>query len=105
MAMSSSMIKTSPCSRGRLPRSDDRDVSGASCQPMTHAITIRRATPDDAASIGVVLQAIVGEKVYSAIDSPFTLEQEHEYLKSLSTREGVFLAETTDRQVSGFPCL
>jgi ribosomal protein S18 acetylase RimI-like enzyme len=71
---------------------------------MTTTITIRRGTTDDAASIVAVWQAIV-EKIYSAIDCPFTLEQEGEYLKSLSAREGVFLAETAERKVVGFQSL
>jgi ribosomal protein S18 acetylase RimI-like enzyme len=72
---------------------------------MDTAITIRRGTTDDAASIVAVLQQIVAEKSHSAIDCPFTLEREREYLESLSTREGVFLAETADRQVVGFQSL
>jgi ribosomal protein S18 acetylase RimI-like enzyme len=72
---------------------------------MTTTITIRRGTTDDAASIVAVWQAIVAEKIYSAIDCPFTLEQEGEYLKSLSAREGVFLAETAERKVVGFQSL
>ena len=41
-------------------------------------VTIRRATPADAASIVAVWKEIVGEKIYSAIDCPFSLEQERE---------------------------
>jgi RimJ/RimL family protein N-acetyltransferase len=74
-------------------------------QPMTTTITIRRGTPDDAASIVSVWEAIVAEKIYSAIDYPFTTEREREYLKSLSEREGMFLAETAERQVVGFQSL
>ena len=72
---------------------------------MTTVITIRRGTTDDAASIVAVWQAIVAEKSYSAIDCPFALEREREYLTSLSARESVFLAETTERQVVGFQSL
>ena len=72
---------------------------------MTTTITIRRGTTEDAASIIAVLQAIVAEKSHSAIDCPFTLEREREYVKSLSAREGVFLAETAERQVVGFQSL
>src|SRR6266849_4310783 len=72
---------------------------------MTTAITTRRGTPDDAPSIVSVWQAIVSEKIYSAIDCPFTTEREREYLQSLSRREGMFLAETADRQVVGFQSL
>ncbi len=60
---------------------------------MSEQITIRRATPDDAPSIGAIWQVIAAEKIYSAIDCPFTLEQERAYIASLTEREGVFLAE------------
>ncbi len=72
---------------------------------MTTIITIRRGTTDDAPSVIAVWQAIAAEKIYSAIDCPFTLEQEREYLQSLSAREGMFLAETADRHVVGFQSL
>ena len=74
-------------------------------QPMTTTITIRRGTPDDAASIVSVWQAIVAEKIHSAIDYPFTSELEREYLTSLSEREGTFLAETAERRVVGIQSL
>src|SRR5437879_10054257 len=67
-------------------------------------IIIRRATPDDAACIVAVWKTIVAERIYSAVDCPFTTEQECEYLKSLSGREGLFLAETA-KQVVGFQSL
>jgi ribosomal protein S18 acetylase RimI-like enzyme len=44
-------------------------------------------------------------RISSAIECPFTLEREREYLESLSAREGVFLAETAERQVVGFQSL
>lgn len=63
-------------------------------------ITIRRATPDDAPSIVAIWQAIASERIYSAIDRPFTLEQEREYIASLSEREGVFVAEQDGRVIA-----
>jgi ribosomal protein S18 acetylase RimI-like enzyme len=56
-------------------------------------IFVRRATPDDAPGIVAIWQAIASEKIYSAIDRPFTVEQEREYIASLSAREGMFVAE------------
>jgi ribosomal protein S18 acetylase RimI-like enzyme len=67
-------------------------------------ILIRRATPDDAASLNAIWQVIAAEKIYSAIDVPFTIEQERAYLESLSDREGVFLAQV-DGKVIGFQSL
>ena len=63
-------------------------------------VSIRRATPDDAPSIVAIWQTIATEKIYSAIDRPFTLEQEHEYIASLTEREGVFLAECDGRVIA-----
>ncbi len=71
---------------------------------MSDPITIRRATPADAASIGAIWQVIAAEKIYSAIDCPFTLEQERAYLAALADREAVFLAEYAGR-VIGFQSL
>jgi hypothetical protein len=57
---------------------------------LTRDITIRRATPDDAQSIVAIWAAIVGERVFSAVDRPFTAEGEREYLQSLSTTGSAF---------------
>jgi len=67
---------------------------------MSTPVTIRRATPDDAASISAIWQVIAAEKIYSAIDCPFTLEQERAYIASLTEREGVFLAEHAGRVIA-----
>ncbi len=71
---------------------------------MSGPIAIRRATPDDAASIVAIWQVIVAEKDHSAVDEAFTVEGERAYIESLSQREGVFLAQAGDR-VIGFQTL
>ena len=81
---------------GRLHAADDSTVL---------PITIRRAVPDDAASIVGIWTGIVAELTYSAVDRPFTIEAEREYLAGLSEREGILLAETVDRHVVGFQSL
>jgi ribosomal protein S18 acetylase RimI-like enzyme len=53
---------------------------------------IRRATPDDAAGIAAVMEVIAGERIYSAIDRAWTVEEERRYLESRSPREGMFVA-------------
>jgi ribosomal protein S18 acetylase RimI-like enzyme len=73
-----------------MPNKESRDIH------------IRRATVDDAASICKVWEAIVEVKAYSAIDRPFTLNEERSYIQSLSDREGIFLAETAEHQIVGF---
>lgn len=71
---------------------------------MQMQVAIRRAMPDDAASIVAIWQVIAAEKIYSAIDQPFTIEQERAYIQPLSQREGIFLAEM-DGKVIGFQSL
>lgn len=71
---------------------------------MSTSITIRRATPDDAPGISAIWQAIAAEKIYSAIDRPFTIEQEREYIASLTAREGMFVAESNGA-IIGFQSL
>jgi len=56
------------------------------------SVTIRRAVADDAAPIVSVLATIVAERVHSAIDRAWTVEQERTYLASLSPREVVHIA-------------
>jgi L-amino acid N-acyltransferase YncA len=72
---------------------------------VTSPITLRRATPDDAASVVAILESIVAERTSSAIDCPFTIEQERQYLQSLSTREGIFLAEVANGEIVSFQSL
>jgi ribosomal protein S18 acetylase RimI-like enzyme len=72
---------------------------------MTSPMTVRRAIPDDAARVVAILESIVAERTCSAIDCPFTIEQERQYLQSLSTREGIFLAEAANAEVVGFQSL
>ena len=67
-------------------------------------IIIRKATIDDAESITDIWKIICDERIYSAIDEPFSLEEEKRYLSSLSDREGVFLA-IVDGKIVGFQTL
>jgi len=68
------------------------------------SIGIRRATADDAEAICAVWEIVCAERVYTAVNRPFTPQQEREYIASLSDREGVFLAEIGG-QVVGFQTL
>lgn len=67
-------------------------------------ITIRRATPDDAEAISAVWEAVCAERIYTAVNRPFTPQQERDFIASLSDREGTFLAEV-DGHVAGFQSL
>lgn len=67
-------------------------------------ITVRRATLRDAEAISAIWEVICTERVYTAVNRPFTPQQEREYLASLSDREGIFVAEV-DGSIVGFQSL
>ncbi len=67
-------------------------------------VLIRRATPEDAGAIASIWDVICAERVYTAVNRPFTPEQERAYIASLSDREGIFVAEVNGRIV-GFQSL
>jgi L-amino acid N-acyltransferase YncA len=68
-------------------------------------LKIRRALPEDAPEIVAVLAAVVAERVHSAIDGVWTVEQERAYVESLSPREVVHLALDGRGQVVGVQIL
>jgi L-amino acid N-acyltransferase YncA len=68
-------------------------------------INIRRAVPDDAAAIASVLAAIAAERVHSAIDRAWTVDQERAYLESLSPREAVHVAINAQSEIVGLQVL
>jgi L-amino acid N-acyltransferase YncA len=63
-------------------------------------LKVRRATPEDAPGIVGVLAAVIDERVHSAIDRVWSVEQERRYLESLSAREVIHVAlDDADRVV------
>lgn len=64
-------------------------------------MTIRRATEADSPGIAAVMQAIVAERAYSAIDQAWTIDEERRYLNSLSPREAVHVAIVESGQIVG----
>ena len=68
------------------------------------SIHVRCATADDAEAICAIWETVCAERVYTAVNRPFTPQQEREYIASLSDREGIFLAEIGG-QVAGFQTL
>jgi L-amino acid N-acyltransferase YncA len=68
-------------------------------------IAIRTATADDAEAIIAVLEGIAAERIYTAIDIPWSPEQQRRYLMSLSAREAVHVAETAKEGVIGYQTL
>jgi len=69
------------------------------------ALEIRRALPEDAAGIVAVLEVVAAERIHSAIDTVWTVEQEASYLKSLSRRESFHVAVDARAGIIGFQSL
>lgn len=67
-------------------------------------ISIRKATAQDAEEISAIWTVICSERIFSAVNKPFTPQQEREYISSLSDREGIFVAEK-EGQIIGFQSL
>ena len=64
---------------------------------------VRPATPDDAEAIVVILNAIIAARVYTAFDTPFTVEAEREYIRHLHPRAVLHVAVSrADRTIVGF---
>jgi ribosomal protein S18 acetylase RimI-like enzyme len=53
---------------------------------------IRRAIGEDAAAIVAVLKVVAAERVHSAIDEVWSVEDERHFIESLSAREAIHLA-------------
>ena len=70
-----------------------------------NSLHIRKASPTDAAGIVRVLETVASERVYSAIDRVWSIEQEARYLESLSQRETFHVAEDEGQGIVGFQSL
>lgn len=66
-------------------------------------LDIRQATPDDAQAIIDILNPIIAAGVHTALDTPFTLQAEREYIVNFP-RRGVFhvAVRQADGRVVGF---
>lgn len=69
------------------------------------ALQIRRASPKDAAGIVHVLETVTAERIHSAIDRAWTVEQEARHLESLSSREIFHVAVDATAGIVGFQSL
>src|SRR5688500_8890395 len=67
--------------------------------PVEPSLRIRRALPADAAGITAVLAAVAAERIHSAIDRAWTVEEERRYLESLSPRETFHVADDPARGI------
>jgi len=66
---------------------------------------IRRAVPADAPGIVAVLDVIVAERIHSAIDRVWTVEDQQRYLKALSPREAFHVAVNDVQAIVGLQIL
>jgi L-amino acid N-acyltransferase YncA len=56
-------------------------------------ISIRRATPDDAAGVADVLNGVITSGRHSLLDTPFTVAEERAYIEALPERSFLHVAE------------
>ncbi len=69
------------------------------------SVHVRKASPPDAGGIVRVLKAVAAERIHSAIDKVWTVEQETRYLESLSPRETFHVAVDESGEIVGFQSL
>ena len=67
-------------------------------------INTRKATINDAKAISAIWKIICEERIYTAVNKPFTPEQVKEYISSFTERECIYLAVVNDFVV-GFQSL
>ena len=67
--------------------------------------SVRRAPPGDAEAITAVLRTVAAERVYSAIDRAWSVEEQRRYLASLSDREAFHVAVTDAGEVIAYQSL
>jgi ribosomal protein S18 acetylase RimI-like enzyme len=67
--------------------------------------SIRRATTNDAAAIVAVLKVIAAERVYTAIDQPWSVDSQRQYLALLSPREAIHVAVDDRGEIIGYQTL
>ena len=65
-------------------------------------LLVRKATGRDAERIIDILQRISGERIYTAISTPWSAERQREYIESLSSREVVHVAESDSDGIVGY---
>ena len=68
-------------------------------------LEIRPAVPQDAAGIVAVLQVVAAERIHSAIERAWTVEEERRYVQSLSKREVIHLAVDDGGRIAGLQTL
>jgi L-amino acid N-acyltransferase YncA len=66
-------------------------------------IDVRAATPDDAEAVVGILNPIIAARIYTALDTPFSIEHERDFIQSFPAR-GVFhvAVDRADGSIVGF---
>jgi len=64
--------------------------------------SIRRATEADAEAIIAILEGIASERIYTAINRPWSADRQRQHLASLSAREVIHVAETEPGAIVGY---
>ena len=67
-------------------------------------INIRKATINDDKAISAIWKIICEERIYTAVNKPFSPQQVKDYISSFTQREGIFLA-VVDDAIIGFQSL
>jgi L-amino acid N-acyltransferase YncA len=69
-------------------------------------VHVREATPDDAEGVLGVLNPIIAAGTYTILDTPFTVDQEREFIRNFP-RRGIFNVAITpgDETIAGFQVL
>jgi L-amino acid N-acyltransferase YncA len=65
-------------------------------------ISIRRATPDDAAGVAAVLNGVIAGGRHSLLDTPFTVDEERAYIEALPERSSLHVAEAAGSGIVAF---
>lgn len=68
-------------------------------------IAIRRATGADAPAIIAILEGIASERVYTAVNKPWSAEEQRRHLGALSAREAIHVAESGGKDIIGYQTL
>jgi ribosomal protein S18 acetylase RimI-like enzyme len=69
------------------------------------AFAIRRATEADAEAIIAILEGIASERIYTAINRPWSADEQRQYLVTLSAREAIHVAELRGKTIIGYQTL
>jgi len=71
----------------------------------TQELAIRRATLRDAEAIISILEGIASERIYTAINKPWSAGELRRHLVSLSEREAIHVAEERMTEIIGYQTL